>query len=79
MILEKKKEILQFLEKNPGVDIASAGFPEHTLRVLLKELEQDFMVVKDKKGWRLTTGKDILKQQTADQCMRDMVRIGLSK
>lgn len=79
MNIDKKKLILAFLEKNPKGNVETIGIPPHTLSVLLQELADDLMIVKDRSGWRLANGKDLLKKQSADQCIRDMIRIGLSK
>lgn len=89
MIMEQKKRILAFLEKNPGASAlkihADVGIPEWTLRKLIGQLEEDKMIVKTRKGWKLIGGDDLVKakaispEQLADRYMREMVKSGLQK
>lgn len=83
MNIDKKKTILAFLEKNPGVSILKmdVGIPEWTLRKLVNELVEEKMVVKLRQGWKLTSGADILSgklenpMQLADRHIRNMINV----
>lgn len=85
MNIDRKKAILAFLGQNPGASVlkihASVGIPEWTLRKLVNELVADKMVVRVKYGWKLSSGADILsgklerKDQVAERCIRNMIRV----
>lgn len=83
MNIDKKKAILAFLEKNPGVSILqmNVGIPEWTLRKLVNELVEERMVVKLRHGWKLTSGADILNgklengMQVAERHIRNMINV----
>lgn len=83
MNIDKKKAILAFLEKNPGVSILQmdVGIPEWTLRKLVNELVDEKMIVKLRNGWKLTSGTDILSgdlenpMQLADRHIRNMINV----
>ncbi len=83
MNIDKKRQILAFLEKNPGASILqmNVGIPEWSLRKLVNELAEQKMIVKVKQGWKITSGSDILNGklespiQFAERHIRNMINV----
>lgn len=85
--MDKKKAVLAYLYKNPGITSAEfdVGIPAKTVEKLLEQLAEERMAVKDKAGWRVPNGNDIINMkprgsdQVTEQCIREMMRLCVSK
>ena len=87
MITDKKKKVLAYLYKNPGITNSDfkVGIPTKTVEKLLKQLAEERMAVKDNDVWRVPNGNDIINMrrpdpdQVTEHHIREMMRFCVSK
>jgi hypothetical protein len=87
LITDKKKKVLAYLYKNPGITSPDfkVGIPAQTVEKLLNQLEEEQMAIKDQTGWRVPTGKDVVNMkrlgsdQITEEHIREMMRFCVQK
>jgi hypothetical protein len=87
LITDKKKKVLAYLYKNPGITSPEfkVGIPAQTVEKLLAQLAEERMAVKNNNVWRVPNGNDIINMnrpesdQVTEHHIREMMRFCVSK